>query len=307
MNGTSALLSRCESVEAELTARATVSRTARPDAYARADAAVKAMRTTVVRPLTEPRDRRRLRPGPVDPDVAWATVHAAEEAVNVLSDDVTDLVTRAAEHARHSLPPKEAAARVLEMFAVENPEARAEAARELIAASHARSTERLGDLRSDIRMAWWLTLAGLVVTLTVWLAPGPDVSLLTPPKDSPSPDTVQGWVFAFGAVGGLVAAMVTFLRRPGLADSRWVDPRPALTSLKVVAGALLAFLAVFVLGGPAGAQFTSFGGVLVVALLFGYSQQVATRLLDDRVAGYVEREAPGAKAAAPGSPSDVPA
>lgn len=124
-------------------------------------------------------------------------------------------------------------------------------------------------------------------------------------------------VTGMGGLGGAFAATLSIRNLKGTATP--YDVPVALAVLKVPMGALTAILGLVAIKGgfaPGLSNLDNQGQVLAYALLFGFSQQALSRLLDKRASDLLEglpggesvTPVPGAKAAAPtGAPSaDLP-
>lgn len=253
-----------------------------------ARAAVTALGTVVYR------DEKlsRVLPHPRAREAAWEAVHDAEEAVNAATQDAAELVARAEDHARRDLRREDAAARLKLMNEQPDDASKVRAARAIIRDSHEEADKYLANLRAQNQSNLLLAatvLAGLVVL--AWTGIG---ALVLPALSLPAGTPMQGqdlfWVIlGFGALGGVLSALFTVVSQPGYDDARYYDPRPGLIALKVVCGALFGLLGILlVAGGSVVATFSSVTAVAVVAVVFGYSQQSVTRLLDRRAREYVE-------------------
>jgi hypothetical protein len=99
----------------------------------------------------------------------------------------------------------------------------------------------------------------------------------------PDPSDIE-IVAGLGLVGGALGA--TFAIRKLRGSSTPYDVPTALAFLKVPTGALTAVAGILLLGGgfvPGLSELDSQRQILAYALVFGYAQQLATRLIDERV------------------------
>ena len=97
-------------------------------------------------------------------------------------------------------------------------------------------------------------------------------------------------VAGLGALGGGLAALLTIRNLRGTSTPYSLPV--ALAVLKVPAGALTAVAGLLLLGGgfaPGFSNLDSQRQILAYALVFGYAQQLATRLVDDRAQSVLDR------------------
>jgi hypothetical protein len=107
-------------------------------------------------------------------------------------------------------------------------------------------------------------------------------------KSAPSPTDVR-LIAGLGLLGGALSAAFSIRNIRGTSLPYGIPI--ALSLLKVPSGALTAVAAILLLGGdfiPGLSELDSQRQILAYALVFGYAQQIATRLLDQRAQGILE-------------------
>jgi hypothetical protein len=133
-------------------------------------------------------------------------------------------------------------------------------------------------------------------------------------RQSPSPGDMP-IVAGLGAIGGLLAALLSIRTLRGTSVPYGIPG--ALALLKVPAGMLTAVAGILLFGGgfvPGLSNLDSQRQILAYALVFGYAQQLITRLVDDRAQSILNKipskdaeagaaEPPAGPAAAPVAPA----
>lgn len=236
------------------------------------------------------RDRPHLRHQRIA--VVWDALHDAEETVDRAHGDVVVLTRRAAEHARTTLPLARADEAIATLDAARAAAARADRARDVIVRCHAVSAHHLETMRNNSRLTSVLALIAWAAVVGLLVAQGwlPDDPFLTIPNGTDSAALAMApWVFlllvlVFGALGGLVSA-ITYARNDRI-DTRWFNPAPALVAIKIACGALFGMLGALLVSAKVltSVTYDTLAQALVIALVFGYAQQVLTRVLDRYVA-----------------------
>ncbi|AGL15700.1 hypothetical protein [Actinoplanes sp. N902-109] len=152
---------------------------------------------------------------------------------------------------------------------------------------------RIRDFRNILLVSgfWIFVLVAAMVGLVAW-HPGsmpfcfhPDATRSACPSgDGLAPGTNDVLIVAgLGVLGGALAAALAVRKVRGTATPYGVPM--ALACLKVPTGALTALAGLLLLGGdfvPGLSELDSQRQILAYALVFGYAQQLATRLIDDR-------------------------
>ena len=171
---------------------------------------------------------------------------------------------------------------------------------------------RVGDFRNIILLTaaiitgfmWILAFVVAANPQSLPLCFTPTASSAVPASDQPgAPETVcpsgagqpssAGDVLivtGLGAIGGGLAALLAIRNLRGTSTPYSLPV--ALAVLKVPAGALTAVAGLLLLGGgfaPGFSNLDSQRQILAYALIFGYAQQLATRLVDDRAQSVLDR------------------
>lgn len=277
----------------------------RTDGTARQVAAIEARLAHAQAMATRARGRGALRGWVTgaDREYAWSSLRQAEEALlliqpeQVVAGKIADVEASAHAHLRVTDPRR----RVLEDWvkvwrASEGRRTLSEDDRNLLRmalqAANQTEAEAHGNVRSFRNVLLVTTVALLAVVVAVGVAAfqRPDLvpicaeGLACPPgaQDRADPMGVVQ-VELFGALGGALAAVVTLSRHRGTRDPHGLPEAQAL--LKVPAGAATALVAIALLqnGLLPGLAAQSGGVVAAYAALFGFGQQVATRLVDRQV------------------------
>ena len=196
---------------------------------------------------------------------------------------------------------------------LDTPEIRRARMRRLVGDSYEQLDLEHAQLRSFrnilLSAAAFLTLVTLGTMVFVWFNPTliplcfegtihacPTTEWVGKPIPSP-PDIVV--VAVLGALGGALAATLSIRNLKG--TSTPYDVPVALAALKVPLGALTAILGLVAIQGqfiPGLSQLDSQGMILAYALVFGFSQQALSRLLDKQAQNLLEG-LPGGKDVAP--------
>ncbi|MFC4109773.1 hypothetical protein ACFOX0_28065 [Micromonospora zhanjiangensis] len=129
-------------------------------------------------------------------------------------------------------------------------------------------------------------------------------------RQSPSPGDMP-IVAGLGAIGGLLAGLISIRTLRGSSVPYSIPV--ALALLKVPAGMLTAVAGILLFGGgfvPGLSNLDSQRQILAYALVFGYAQQLITRLVDDRAQSILNKipsKSPEAPAVEPNPPVPAPA
>ena len=96
----------------------------------------------------------------------------------------------------------------------------------------------------------------------------------------------------FGMISGTLSSLFSlYIGKTRLMDTLWFDPRPGLTFVKMAVGLWAAFLGVLAVATEAIVGiYTSIGSVILLAMIFGYSQQAVTAFMDRKVASMLSEE-----------------
>lgn len=245
-------------------------------------------------------------------EAAYQHLHAAEAEIVMLYDDaeaaaeLPEAVARV-EQSLHRDDPRRRAAHRLAAAQPTGPVLRAQLRKTIDVGTGAadRQHTRVRSFRNIILVATVLLLL-LVVALAVvsWLSPrslplcfSPEAGRVCPSgAGGPRPQDAA-IVALIGAFGGALAAAVSVRNLRG--TSTPYDMPVVLSLLKVPAGALTALGALIAIRGdfvPGLSDLDSQEQILAYALVFGYAQQLLTRLIDDR-AGAVLDSVPSKDAA----------
>jgi hypothetical protein len=234
-------------------------------------------------------------------EAAYQNVHAAEAEIVRLYDDaevaaeIPEAVARV-EASLHRDDPRRRAAHQLPDLAAPDQRVALLKAVEVGTAATDRQHTRVRSFRNVVLVtAALLLLVVAAVVLLAWSSPG-SLPLCFTPEDDPRACPAGGSlpserdaavVALMGALGGVLAAAVNIRNLRG--TSTPYDVPVALSLLKVPAGALTALAALFAIRGqfvPGLSALDSQEQILAYALVFGYAQQLLTRLID-RQAGTV--------------------
>ena len=229
-------------------------------------------------------------------EAAYQNMHAAEAEIVVLYDDaevaaeIPEALARV-EQSLHRHDARRHAARLLPTLPEAERRAALRKAVEVGTDASDRQHTRVRSFRNVVLVTALLLLL-LVISCAVAAAASPrSLPLCFTPEggsvcpSGPGPARPQdAAVVAFvGAVGGALAAAVSIRKLRG--TSTPYDMPVALSLLKVPAGALTALGALIAIRGdfvPGLSDLDSQEQILAYALVFGYSQQLLTRLIDDR-------------------------
>ena len=243
-------------------------------------------------------------------EAAYQNVHAAEAEIVRLYDDaevtaeLPDAVARV-EAGLHRDDPRRRAAHDLHALSAADRKVGLLKAVEIGTAASDRQHTRVRSFRNVVLVTTALLLLVVVaVVLLAWTSPttlplcfSPDDGRVCPAGGG-GPDERDAFVVALmGALGGVLAAAVNIRNLRG--TSTPYDVPVALSLLKVPAGALTALAALFAIRGqfvPGLSALDTQDQILAYALVFGYAQQLLTRLID-RQAGEVLDSVAGKDAA----------
>lgn len=240
---------------------------------------------------------------------AWRALHEAEVYVMALDPDLAAHLPALCERVVPCLPEADRRRRALEELHPAEPPTRADRAvvvdavrAAFDASDEAHAAARA--LRNKLSMAVLvLVLLNLVLGLVGRLDPG-FLPMCVARPDAPArlmcasgggvPAPGDLWlVQVMGAVGAVIVSVVVFvLRRPSLSPYTLAGYQALI---KVLLGALLAVVGVLALGAGVGEGLVgprTQAALLVAAVVFGYAQQLGTRLLDDYADRLLDRVRP---------------
>lgn len=244
-------------------------------------------------------------------EAAYQNVHAAEAEIVRLYDDaevaaeLPDAVARV-EASLHRDDPRRRAAHDLHKLSAADRRIALLKTVEIGTAAGDRQHTRVRSFRNVVLVTAALLLIVVVaVVVLAWSSPRTLPLCFTLPDDGrvcPAGGQVPGErdaavVALMGALGGVLAAAVNIRNLRG--TSTPYDVPVALSLLKVPAGALTAMAALFAIRGqfvPGLSALDTQDQILAYALVFGYAQQLLTRLID-RQAGEVLDSVAGKDAA----------
>jgi hypothetical protein len=236
-------------------------------------------------------------------EAAYQNLHAAEAEIVTLYDDadvaaeVPEAVARV-EQALHRDDPRRRAVHALPRMPA--GDARRAALRKAIEVGTGASDRQHTRVRSfrNVVLVTALLLLLLVIAFAAVAAASPrslplcfqpDPGTVCPGGgDEPQPQDAAV-VALIGALGGALAAAVSIRNLRG--TSTPYDMPVALCLLKVPAGALTAIGALVAIRGnfvPGLSNLDSQEQILAYALVFGYAQQLLTRLIDDRASSVLD-------------------
>jgi hypothetical protein len=246
-------------------------------------------------------------------EAAYQNVHAAEAEIVRLYDDaevtaeLPDAVARV-EASLHRDDPRRHAAHDLHTLPPEARKVGLLKAVEIGTAASDRQHTRVRSFRNVVLVTTALLLLVVAaVVVLAWSSPStlplcftlPDDDLVCPAGGGEPSRRDAAVVALMGALGGVLAAAVNIRNLRG--TSTPYDVPVALSLLKVPAGALTALAALFAIRGqfvPGLSALDTQDQILAYALVFGYAQQLLTRLID-RQAGEVLDSVAGKDAAVP--------
>ncbi|NTW41809.1 MAG: hypothetical protein HGA44_18335 [Cellulomonadaceae bacterium] len=221
----------------------------------------------------------------------WGLLHNVEDRLHDLDTDTAHLVFEAREHLESD--PARLASFEVGIHAAADDSERVRFARSAIRSAHTRSAVKMDSARNLDRGLVLFSLLGLVgaIALCVWQARSTE--RLLPPPTADSGVTALSLlvvVLLCGAIGGLLSAVFRlYLGRTDLEDTRWFDPRPGLGLAKVALGAWTGLAGILAVStGAVTGVYTSLGSAILLAVVFGYSQEVVTRYLDRGAAERLE-------------------
>ena len=243
-------------------------------------------------------------------EAAYQNVHAAEAEIVRLYDDaevtaeLPDAIARV-EAGLHRDDPRRRAAHDLHGLPAEDRKVGLLKAVEIGTAASDRQHTRVRSFRNVVLVTTALLLLVVVALVAVASASPSTLPLCFNPSGGRvcpagggSPGEQDAFVVALlGALGGVLAAAVNIRNLRG--TSTPYDVPVALSLLKVPAGALTALAALFAIRGqfvPGLSALDTQDQILAYALVFGYAQQLLTRLID-RQAGEVLDSVAGKDAA----------
>ena len=243
----------------------------------------------------DPQDHRRLKmlgdwwSGSAVQDV-WMRLHWIEEHEDALRADTDDVVRAAQAHVEQDVSARKRLDDELRT-AHDDPALTHAVALGAIRRVHRQDHQKHIDERQRNRaMVVFTGLLGLgaVLMLVLQASAFADTPFLViPPGATIGGTPLLALVVLFGAVGGLISALVSLYLTTKVVDgTMWFDPRPAMSAVKVVLGAWTAFLGVLMVGtGLVVGVYTSVPSAIILAVLFGYGQQAVTGVLLDRNVG----------------------
>jgi hypothetical protein len=227
------------------------------------------------------------------PKIVWGMLHEVEETIDDLDQDVGRLHREAIGHLkRESAADKDAWER---KYARARRASRARMARAVIHEAHIaaedKHTSELNQRRGiSVFSSVLIGVAIAVVVLQVF-TPAP---FLPAPQDAPdvSGASILLLVMLFGCLGGLLSGLVALYLAPtDLDNTRWFDPKPTLVYAKASVGLWTAVIGVAAVGtGVIVGIYQNLAALLLLALMFGYSQQAVTTFIDKRAASMLEAE-----------------
>ncbi|MFL6141017.1 MAG: hypothetical protein ACJ72N_03965 [Labedaea sp.] len=228
----------------------------------------------------------------------WRALHLAEARVSSSSPDLAGRLPGLRERVLAELDPKDQRVRALltikgaDLGRTERAVV-AEALRAAYSASDNSHTAVRG-LRNRL-VLFGLLILGLNLTLGILSSRHPHLLPLCI-KDfcamGPTPTGGDVWLIQLvGAFGGAVAVMLLLLRTKPSVVAYTLTPYQAC--IKIMLGAVLAIIGILIAAtGVLQGVVTTRPALLVLALIFGYSQQVGTRLLDSYADDVVGRAQP---------------
>ena len=232
---------------------------------------------------------------------SWSTLHRIEERIDGLTPDagVEELVHDAQRHAEWDMPGKQGTELKHKLTEPALAADRRRAAVAVIHEAHSAAQERHESERNQQRgilsFAAGFFLAAIVMITVQAILPASDRIIPLPSNGA----AMAGWalltlVMLFGMLGGALSALVSlYMTGKKLTNTLWFDPRLALSLVKVVMGLWTAVLGALAVGtGVIVGVYTSLASVLLLAFIFGYSQQTVTRFIDRKVADIAGTDKP---------------
>lgn len=227
------------------------------------------------------------------PKVVWGMLHEVEETIDDVDADTERLHSEALGHLKG-----ESAARRRSwerQYTRARGESRRRMARDVVHEAHIsaedRHTSELNQRRGIFVFSTVLLGLAVVVVVLQVITPAP---FLPPPQDDPdiSGASILLLVMLFGGLGGLLSGLVALYLAPTTLDNtRWFDPKPTLVFAKASVGLWTAVVGVAAVGtGVIVGIYQSLPALLLLALIFGYSQQAVTTFIDKRAATMLEAE-----------------
>lgn len=242
---------------------------------------------------TDTLDRlQRLRDGTKKVRDSWEQAHEIEEEID-RKDSVENLADRLPHHLANELSDAERKRQFDEFEFLAKDAKTEEGAKRLacriIAESHERSRALHETEWSTQRGTIWISASLFAMCLLAlgaeWLT---DADLVKPPDDTLNATWFMGLLMLFGALGGMLSALVSLYLKSTLTDTTWTDPRPRLAFAKIAMGTCASVIGAMAVGtGLLVGNYQSVPAALLVGVAFGYSQQALTKFLDDRAPGIV--------------------
>ncbi|TDU83599.1 hypothetical protein EV138_6063 [Kribbella voronezhensis] len=226
-------------------------------------------------------------------NAAWADLHRIEERIDEYEDS-RRLLTEARDHVRTDLTSDRATkvdAELAELLTAADQQTRLDAAQRAIREAHdAAETRHLSEHNQQLGILGICIglFSTAVVVLAVQVLVGDRLRILPQPATATNlpPAALLGLVMFFGMVGGAVSALLSlYISSKQYTNTKWFDPRPALTVVKVALGLWTAVVGILaVASGVLVGVYSSTASALFLAFLFGYGQQAVTTFIDKRVA-----------------------
>ena len=223
-----------------------------------------------------------LSAGGADVERAWQLLKLAEEQVMLAKDDAELIadVPWLCSVARLSFPSAsgDTMCATLNGWSGKKGKPSGRLAADILASQHAQSNADHQQTRSLRNLLYQLTLVVLVFDLIVWLL---GLDLGAPTRT----------VLALGALGGALAMVFAVAKGSPVAPYNLALPQ---LLLKIVSGSAVAVAALSSSARRWSTDPLSRADVLMYALIFGFSQQLFTQLVDNRAAALKDAIAPAA-------------
>lgn len=129
-----------------------------------------------------------------------------------------------------------------------------------------------------------LLLLAVVLVVLQALVPEPFVPSPTDMTVDVAPWVLLLVIMLFGAAGGTLSGLMTlYVADKGIPDTLWFDLRPSLLFIKIITGMWTALIGLALVGTETVVGlYTSLPSLLLLAMVFGYAQQVVTTFVDRR-------------------------
>lgn len=223
-------------------------------------------------------------------NAAWAELHRIEERIDEYKDS-RHLLDDARQHLRSHVSDARLESELTKLLAGADHGNRRDGAQRAIHEAH--QTAETRHLSEHNQQLGILAICGglfgtAVAVFAVQLFAGDRLRIMPEPAAAAGlpPAALLGLVMFFGMIGGAVSALLSlYISSKQYTNTRWFDPRPALTVVKVVLGLWTAVIGILaVASGVLVGVYTSTASALFLAFLFGYGQQAVTSFIDKRVA-----------------------